>query len=88
MLGLVTAGFLVFGAGGWAITTELSGAVLASGTIVVDGHVKTVQHPIGGVVEEIAVRNGQLVRQGDIVMRLDADVARADLASSTTRSTP
>ena len=53
--------------------------MLASGTIVVDGHVKTVQHPLGGVVEEIAVRNGQLVRQGDIVLRLDDDVARADL---------
>lgn len=79
LVGLVTAGLLVFGAGGWAVTTELSGAVLASGTIVVDGHVKTVQHPLGGVVEEIAVRNGQLVRQGDIVMRLDDDLARADL---------
>jgi HlyD family secretion protein len=79
MVGLVTAGLLIFGAGGWAVTTELSGAVLASGTIVVDGHVKTVQHPLGGVVEEIAVRNGQLVRQGDIVLRLDDDVARADL---------
>jgi HlyD family secretion protein len=79
MVGLVTAGLLVFGAGGWAVTTELSGAVLASGTIVVDGHVKTVQHPLGGVVEVIAVRNGQLVRQGEIVMRLDDDVARADL---------
>jgi HlyD family secretion protein len=80
MVGLVAAGLLVFGAGGWAVTTELSGAVLASGTIVVDGHVKTVQPPLGGVVEEIAVRNGQPVRQGDIVMRLDDDVARADLA--------
>jgi HlyD family secretion protein len=75
----IAAVLLVFGAGGWAVTTELSGAVLASGTMVVEGHVKTVQHPLGGVVEEIAVRNGQPVRQGDIVMRLDDDVASADL---------
>jgi HlyD family secretion protein len=78
--GLVTAALLVFGAGGWAVTTELSGAVLATGTIVVDGDVKMVQHPIGGVVEEIAVRNGEVVRRGDILVRLDDDVARADLA--------
>jgi HlyD family secretion protein len=76
----VAIGLLVFGAGGWALTTELAGAVLASGTVVVEGNVKAVQHPLGGVVEEIAVRNGSTVRQGDVVLRLDDDVARADLA--------
>ncbi len=76
----VTVALLVFGAGGWALTTELAGAVLASGTVVVDGNVKAVQHPLGGVVEEIAVSNGSVVRQGDVVLRLDDDVARADLA--------
>ena len=76
----VAVALLVFGAGGWALTTELAGAVLASGTVVVDGNVKAVQHPLGGVVEEIAVRNGTMVRQGDVVLRLDDDVARADLA--------
>jgi HlyD family secretion protein len=76
----LSVALLVFGGGGWALTTELAGAVLASGLIVVDGSVKAVQHPVGGVVEEIAVINGTQVRQGDVVMRLDDDVARADLA--------
>ena len=76
----IAIALLVFGGGGWALTTELAGAVLASGTVVVEGNVKAVQHPLGGVVEEIAVRDGMMVRQGDVVLRLDDDVARADLA--------
>lgn len=71
---------LVFGGGGWALTTELAGAVLAPGLIVVDGNVKAVQHPFGGVLEEISVVNGTQVRQGDVVLRLDDDIAKADLA--------
>ena len=78
--GAIAAAILVFGAGGWAATTELSGAVLTTGTVVVNGNVKSVQHPIGGVVKEISVRNGSVVQRGDIVVRLDDDVARADLA--------
>jgi HlyD family secretion protein len=71
---------LVFGLGGWAWTTELSGAVVAPGTVVVDSHVKKVQHPTGGVVGEILARDGDRVRAGDIVIRLDETVARANLA--------
>jgi HlyD family secretion protein len=73
-------GFLVFGLGGWAWTTELSGAVVAPGTIVVDSHVKKVQHPTGGVIGEILARDGDHVRSGDVVIRLDETVARANLS--------
>lgn len=76
----VAAVTLAGGAGGWAATTELSGAVMANGRIVVDAHVKRVQHPIGGVVSTINVTNGQRVKQGEIVMSLDATIARANLA--------
>jgi HlyD family secretion protein len=72
--------FLVFGLGGWAWTTELSGAVVAPGTIVVDSHVKKVQHPTGGVIGEILARDGDYVRSGDVVIRLDETVARANLS--------
>jgi HlyD family secretion protein len=72
--------FLVFGLGGWAWTTELSGAVVAPGTIVVDSHVKKVQHPTGGVIGEILARDGDHVRSGDVVIRLDETVARANLS--------
>jgi HlyD family secretion protein len=80
LLGLSSAFFLVGGLGGWAAVTELSGAVVAPGTLVVDSHVKKVQHPTGGVVGEILARDGDRVRAGDVVIRLDETVARANLA--------
>ena len=66
--------------GGWAGTTQLSGALIASGSIVVDSNVKKVQHPTGGVVGELRVRDGDRVKAGDIVARLDQTVTRANLA--------
>src|SRR4051794_6138943 len=80
LLGLSSAFFLVGGLGGWAVVTELSGAVVAPGAVVVDSHVKKVQHPTGGVVGEVYARDGDRVRAGDIVIRLDETVARANLA--------
>ncbi|MBQ0823849.1 HlyD family type I secretion periplasmic adaptor subunit [Microvirga terrae] len=79
-LALGGVALLVGGLGGWAWTTELSGAVVAPGTVVVDSHVKKVQHPTGGVVGEILARDGDRVRAGDVVIRLDETVARANLA--------
>ena len=80
LVGLSSAFFLVGGLGGWAAVTELSGAVVAPGSIVVDTYVKKVQHPTGGVVGEILARDGDRVRAGDVVVRLDETVARASLA--------
>jgi membrane fusion protein, type I secretion system len=68
------------GVGGWAATTEISGAVIAPGVLVVDTNVKKVQHPTGGVVGEIRARDGDRVAIGDIVVRLDETVTRANLA--------
>jgi HlyD family secretion protein len=71
---------LVFGVGGWAATSEISGAVIAQGQIVVDTNVKKVQHPSGGIVGEVRVRDGDSVKTGDIVVRLDDTITRANLA--------
>src|SRR5690349_5627941 len=65
---------------GWSATTEVSGAVIAAGTLVVESSVKKIQHPTGGVVAEIKVRNGERVRAGDLLVRLDETTARANLA--------
>jgi HlyD family secretion protein len=71
---------LVVGVGGWATTAVISGAVVASGSLVVDTNVKKVQHPTGGIVGELRVRDGDRVHAGDIVVRLDETVTRANLA--------
>lgn len=75
----------IIGAGAWAATTNLAGAVVASGHFVVDSYVKRVQHPTGGVVGEILVREGQEVGAGDVLMRLDATQTRANLGIVTRR---
>jgi HlyD family secretion protein len=80
VLALSSVFFLVGGLGGWAAVTELSGAVVAPGSVVVDSHVKKVQHPSGGVVGEILARDGDRVRAGDVVVRLDETVAKANLS--------
>ena len=77
--GLVGVLVLAGGVGGWAATTELAGAVIGSGTLVVDSYTKKVQHPTGGVVGELNVREGAQVKAGDVVVRLDETVTRANL---------
>jgi HlyD family secretion protein len=71
---------LVVGVGGWAATAVISGAVVASGSLVVDSNVKKVQHPTGGIVGELRVRDGDRVHAGEVVVRLDETVTRANLA--------
>jgi HlyD family secretion protein len=71
---------LVGGIGGWATNTEISGAVIAPGQLVVDSNVKKIQHPTGGVVGELRVKDGDRVKEGDVVVRLDETQARANHA--------
>lgn len=70
---------LVGGFGGWAATTSLAGAVIAGGTVVVDTSVKKVQHPTGGVIGEIRVKEGDKILANDILVRLDETATRANL---------
>ncbi len=79
VIGMAACFILVFGVGGWAATTQLSGAVIAPGKLVVDTNVKKIQHPTGGVVGELLVKEGDRVKQGDVVVRLDGTQAKANL---------
>ncbi len=73
--------FLLFGVlGGWAATTRISGAIIAKGIIGVESKVKTVQHLEGGIVGKIFVRNGDRVKAGDLLLRLDDTTAQANFA--------
>ena len=78
-LGFATLILLIGGMGGWAATTDLAGAVLAPGTVVVASNVKKIQHPTGGVVGQIFVKNGDHVKAGDVLVRLDETMTRASL---------
>lgn len=77
--GMAITVVLVGGFSVWAATVPLSGAVVAGGMVVVDSNVKTVQHPTGGVVGEIRVRDAMRVKEGDLLMRLDDTQTRASL---------
>jgi HlyD family secretion protein len=78
-IAIVVALLLVGGIGGWAATSEFAGAVIAQGQLVVDSSVKKVQHPTGGVVAELRVRDGDIVKEGEIVIKLDDTQTRANL---------
>ena len=64
-------------AAGPQIRKSLS-AVVASGTVVVESNSKQVQHREGGIVREITVRDGDVVQAGDLLIRLDDTVTRAN----------
>ncbi len=78
--GFATVGFVFAGLGGWAATAPIAGAVVTPGTVVVSSNVKPVQHPTGGVVSAIEVKNGDRVKAGDVLIFLDETVLRANLA--------
>lgn len=80
LVGLATIAVLFGTVGLWAATAPLSGAVIASGKVVVESNVRRVQHPSGGVVAAIRVRDGDRVKAGDVLLRLDETNAKASLA--------
>lgn len=77
---VVTCALLAGGAGSLASVAQISGAVISFGTLVVDSSVKKVQHPTGGVVGNILVREGDTVNAGEVLLQLDATLARAHLS--------
>lgn len=78
-LGFLVLAVLFGGFGLWSVTTRISGAVVASGVIEVDQHRQVVQHPDGGVVESIAVQDGDLVKSGDLLIKLDGTLLQSEL---------
>jgi multidrug efflux pump subunit AcrA (membrane-fusion protein) len=84
--GPLTAGIVVLtaffgGIAGWAAQAPLAGAVVADGQLTVQGERKTVQHIEGGVIDEILVEEGALVRAGQPLVRLDTTEVRATRAA-------
>ncbi len=80
LLGCFALLLLVGGFGTWAVASRITGAVISVGRIEVDQNRQVVQHPDGGVVAEILVQEGQTVALGDVLIRLDAENLRSELA--------
>ncbi len=80
LAGIIVVILLAGGIGGWASTTQIAGALIAEGSIVVDTNIKKVQHPTGGVVGKVNVRDGDRVKAGEVLVQLDDTVTRANLA--------
>ncbi|MEM9106658.1 MAG: biotin/lipoyl-binding protein, partial [Pseudomonadota bacterium] len=76
LLAVLVVFILLAGAGGWAATAQIKGAVIATGEFKVQSFSKSVQHLEGGLINEILVRDGDKVLAGDVLIRLDqSDVA-------------
>ncbi|MEH6474683.1 MAG: HlyD family type I secretion periplasmic adaptor subunit [Sneathiella sp.] len=80
LTGAALFALLFVGGGLWAAYSDLSGAVIASGNVAVMGKPKTVQHLDGGIVAKINIKDGDKVKQGEILIRLDDILLKTNLA--------
>ena len=78
--GILLITLVSVGVGGWTSATQISGAVIAGGQLVVESNVKKIQHPAGGVVDELRVHNGSHVEAGEILLRLDDTLTRTNVS--------
>ncbi len=79
LMGFAALVLLVGGLGAWAVEARIAGAVVAGGMVQVESNRQVVQHPEGGVVGAILARDGDRVEAGEIVMRFDDTLLRAEL---------
>ena len=79
-LGILSLAILFGGFGTWAVMANISGAIIASGRIEGDQNRQVVQHPDGGVVSSIEVDEGDRVKRGDVLIRLDPTRLQSQLA--------
>jgi HlyD family secretion protein len=78
--GFLALALLVFGLGAWSSFAQISGAVIAAGTVEVEGNRQIVQHRTGGVIEAIYARDGDPVEAGATLIRFEGDALRSELA--------
>jgi len=80
ILGAVALVILVGGVGVWSAFASIAGAVVAMGQLKVESNRQVVQHPDGGVVKEILVKEGDVVEAGEVLLRLDDKLMAGELA--------
>ena len=79
LIGFIGIAVLFGGFGTWSVTSNIAGAIVASGRIEVDRNRQVVQHDSGGTIAEILVDEGDLVKAGDLLLQLDTQQARSEL---------
>ncbi len=79
-IGVLALLILLGGFGVWAVSAQISGAIIASGKVEVDRNRQIIQHPDGGVVAQINVDEGDVVAKGDVLIRLEGDSLVSELA--------
>lgn len=79
VIGAISILVLLLGFGTWATVTEIDGAVVAPGKVIVDRNRQAVQHPDGGVVDSVLATEGERVEAGDVLLRFDPTLALAEL---------
>lgn len=80
IIGMIALAILVGGFGGWSVFTQLAGAIIAPGRIEVEQNRQVVQHPDGGVVAELLVKEGDRVAADQVLVRLDPTQLQSQLA--------
>ncbi|MCD1624784.1 HlyD family type I secretion periplasmic adaptor subunit [Seohaeicola saemankumensis] len=79
IVGLAALLLLLGGFGTWAAIANIAGAIVANGRIEVDQNRQVVQHPDGGVVQDILVSEGMRVTKDQVLIRLDPSGLMSDL---------
>jgi HlyD family type I secretion membrane fusion protein len=82
LIGVLAVAIAVGGFGMWAVTVPLDSAIVAHGKVTLAGKRKEVQHLSGGIVSRFTVKDGDHVREGDVLVELDPLVPAARLASA------
>ena len=80
LFGISVIVFILSGFGVWGNSAPIAGAIVASGVFVATGQNKIIQHLEGGVIEKIAVREGDVVEAGQLLVHLDETAPRAELS--------
>lgn len=78
--GFIACVAVLIGLGSWSLVASISGTVIANGRVVVEGKVQSIQHPDGGVISEILVRDGQRVHKGEVLLRLESAQLESEVA--------
>ena len=78
-VGLAIVALFFGGLGTWAALAPLAGAIVAEGVVKVEANRQAVQHLDGGMVRQIFVKEGELVKEGQVLIRLDESAAKANV---------